>query len=98
MSFLSNYSSLVFIAVIEKSAGPMRRYRSEHPLAQKRPGLPRRGLSFGHPSIRRCPQRRITPAAEIGSVTAPDAETAIRKAIEEFPKLQRLRLVARRIA
>jgi hypothetical protein len=43
---------------------------------------------------------KSTPAAEIGTVFAPDAETAIRKAIEEFqiPKLQHSRLVARRIA
>jgi hypothetical protein len=43
---------------------------------------------------------KSTPAAEIGSVSAPDAVTAIRKAIEEFqiPKAQHSRLVARRIS
>jgi hypothetical protein len=43
---------------------------------------------------------KSTPAAEIGTVTASDAESAIRKAIEEYqiPKPHHSRLVARRIA
>jgi hypothetical protein len=46
---------------------------------------------------RRISRIKSTPAADLGTVSAPDAETAIRKAIEEFqiPKLQHSRLVAR---
>jgi 1,2-phenylacetyl-CoA epoxidase PaaB subunit len=41
-----------------------------------------------------------TPAADVGSVYAPDAETAIKRAIEEFEirdREQQKRLVARRV-
>jgi hypothetical protein len=43
---------------------------------------------------------KSTPAADLGTVTAPDAETAIRKAIEEWQIEKRhwSRLVARRVA
>jgi hypothetical protein len=44
---------------------------------------------------------KSTPAAELGTITAPDAETAIRKAIEEWqitePHRQQ-RLFARRVS
>jgi hypothetical protein len=43
---------------------------------------------------------KATPARAIGTVEAPDAETAIRKAIEEYqiPEQQRNRLAARRVS
>jgi hypothetical protein len=43
---------------------------------------------------------KSTPAAEYGTVTAPDAESAIKKAIEEWAIEKRHwpRLVARRVA